>query len=914
MASPLRPVNQPAAISSIPLWDQAFKNVQSSDRWSLFEKILARRPVAAGEPFHRDYDDLVKVLKDIQTQADKSQSGRLQKLKAVSLKVAEVLQVLKDVGSAAANLNPYASLAWSCVQFMLQAATTNHEVKQLCLEELPRISSLAACYQTVEQIYEISSPAIKSKAHYEAALLKLYESIMLYQVVMVVYIGSKMEKLKMIFRPATKDVISESIKTMKECEDEVSRNLMVVGHELADKRLANLESQNAALQRALADLNDTLDAFSNALDYVSAFVQDSRHDSILSWISSYLYRNSHCKEEKSALEDTGYWLLQDKVFEDWRTQGRSSALWLKGFMGSGKSCLTTKVIKLMLNGLKLDDTERLAYFYCDGTDNAARVECSDAASILRCLLKQLATRRNKEIHQSIVRAWEAEHLRSLLQRQDCVDLIFEIGSTSSLIMLIIDGLDECDADVQRDLTEALRKLILNTPCTVKIFISGRPNVYDVVNMLQPLEIDVRDKNTSDIATYVHHTAKEAENDPQYRRLYIKDSVSRRENVEHLIRSKSDGMFRWAQMAFTVLHSNKYYDAMSRRLDQLSTPKKLFDLYDMIWDEVHKDLDEVDKEILRTVLMFVLWGADPPVIRVYTMENGKEFKIYHSQACRHIAQAAFFISSRVFDSVFPLEDAVRICPNFLEYEGLEDEIYSTKRFKRVINDSILRLQHISIREYLMSKRKEEFAEITGHAFLTRLCLEVCLAKYNSVDDKLSAENHICNYAAFEWSKHLLKVKQLAGGNLDSYLNKDPALRIALNGLLGTDEPKASPAWVEWTRWAHKMGILVSHRTRGWATEPPSTAVAHIALGLPLEPLCDAALKIKADGCGHEIDLLVLAIRCQNQAAIDLLRRRGFVEKPVIKDCVVCFLFYVKPYEKGCKWDSKTRTIIWSRDRK
>jgi hypothetical protein len=913
MASiPLRPANQPATISSIPLWDQAFKNVQSSDRWSLFEKILARRPVAAGEPFHRDYEDLVSVLKDIQTQTDKSQSGRLQKLKAVSLQVVEVLQVLKDVGSAAANLNPYASLAWSCVQFMLQAATTNHETKQLCLEELPRISSLAARYQTVEQIYEISSPGIKSKAHYEAALLKLYESIMTYQVVMVVYIGSKMEKLKMVFRSASNGVISESIKTIKECEDEVNRNLVVIGHELSNKHLANLESQNAALQRALADLNHTVDAFSNALRDISAFVQDTRHDSILNWISSYLYENSHCKEEKSALEDTGHWLLRDKIFEDWRTQSHSSALWLKGFLGSGKSCLTNKVIKLMLSELDLEGTERLAYFYCDGTDNAARAECSDAASILRCLLKQLATRKDKEIHQSIVRAWENKQLRSSLQRQDCVDLISEIGSNSSLIMLIIDGLDECDANVQRNLRKALKELILNTPCTVKIFISGRPNVHDVVSMLHPLEIDVRDKNTSDIATYVQHTAKEAENDPQYRRLYIKDSVSRREHVENLIKSKSDGMFRWAQMAFATLHSSKYYDAMSRRLDQLSTPTKLFDLYDMVWDEVHKDLHEVDKEILRTVLMFLVWGGEAPELHTSGVEDGRVLDIYAKHSCQHIAQAASFAGSRVLNSVFPLEDAVRICPNFLEYEGLEDEVYTTSKTKLVINYSILRLQHISIREYLMSKRKEEFSEITGRAFLSRLCLEVCLAKYNSVDYELSAEDHLCNYAAIRWGDHLLKMKNFAGVNLNSYSNKDLALKNALFSLLETDK---NYTWVNWTGWTldkapHRYSTVIL----GWATRPPSTAVARIALGLPLDSLSDTALKLKTWHCLHEIDLLALAIRCQNHPAIDLLRRRGFVEEHPSNHCSICFGYYIKPYEKGCKWDYETDTVVWSGDRK
>jgi hypothetical protein len=912
MASlPLRPANQPATISSIPLWEQAFTKVQSSDRWALFEKTLAGRPVAAAGPSNRDYDDLVSVLKDIQTQADKTQSGRLQKLKAVSLKVVEVLQVLKDVGSAAANLNPYASLAWSCVQFMLQAATTNHEMKQLCLEELPRISSLAARYQTVEQIYEISSSAIKSKAHNEAALLKLYESIMLYQVVMVVYIGSKMEKFKMVFRSASNGVISESIKTIKECEDEVSRNLMVIGHELADKHLANLESQNAELQRALADMNNTLDAFSNALGNISAFVQDSRHDSILSWISSYLYKNSHCKEEKSALEDTGHWLLRDKIFEDWRTQSHSSALWLRGFMGSGKSCLTNKVIKLMLNELKLDDAERLAYFYCDGTDNAARAECSDAVCVLRCLLKQLATRRDKEIHQSIVKAWETEHLRSSLQMQDCIDLISEIGSTSSLIMLIIDGLDECDANVQRNLAEALKTLTLNTPCAVKIFISGRPNVCHVVSMLHPIEIDVRDKNTSDIATYVHNTAKRAENDLHYGRLYIKDSVSRREHVEDLINSKSDGMFRWAQMAFAVLHSSKYYDAMSRRIDQLSTPTKLFDLYDMIWDEVQKDLDELDKEILRTVLMFVLWGGEPPLLYTSEVEDGILIDVYAQHSCQHIAQAASFVSSRVLDFVFPLEDAVRICPNFLEYEGLEDKIYRTDTTKRLTNYSILRLQHISIREYLMSKRKEEFAEITGHAFLARHCLEVCLARYNSVDNQISAEDYLCSYAASEWGGHLLKVKRLAGGNLESYLNKDPELKIASNDFLGSEQPEVSLAWVKWTNCilnGYDCNTRVS--MQGWATQPPSTAVARIALCLPLESLSDEALKLNADICGHEIDLLALAIRCQNQEATELLRRRGFIERPIIKNCLPCFLVYIQPYETGCEWDHVTHTIVWT----
>ena len=215
---------------------------------------------------------------------------------------------------------------------------------------------------------------------------------------------------------------------------------------------------------------------------------------------------------------------------------------------------------------------------------------------------------------------------------------------------------------------------------------------------------------------------------------------------------------------------------------------------------------------------------------------------------------------------------------------------------------------------MSKRKEEFSEITRHAFLSRLCLEVCIAKYDSVDDEISAEDHLCNYAAFRWGTHLLELDNLLGGNLNSYLNKDPSLKIALNHLLGTTQPAPSPAWVKWTTYIQSnYNYLQSPSPEiipGWATQPASTAVARIALGLDLEPLSDAALKLSGKFCGHEIDLLALAVRCKNQAAIDLLRRKGFIEKPIDKHCMSCFDYYVEPYEDGCVWDCKTYTVIWS----
>jgi len=55
---------------------------------------------------------------------------------------------------------------------------------------------------------------------------------------------------------------------------------------------------------------------------------------------------------------SGQWFLKSPIFSEWENV-ITGAFWLKGSVGTGKSCLTSLVVRKLLRG---DSPERLAYF------------------------------------------------------------------------------------------------------------------------------------------------------------------------------------------------------------------------------------------------------------------------------------------------------------------------------------------------------------------------------------------------------------------------------------------------------------------------------------------------------------------------------------------------------------------------
>lgn len=173
------------------------------------------------------------------------------------------------------------------------------------------------------------------------------------------------------------------------------------------------------------------------------------------------------------------------------------AFWLKGSVGTGKSCLTTLVIRKLLGG---ESPDRLAYFYC--SKDASKPARTDANDVLRSLIAQLSYPRIEIVR----REYEEKRLRrGTLSLEDSVRLLSDILRSAGQCIFIIDALDECRNPYE--LMKALRAISDSTD-NLKLFVSSRLEVRVNIDFPQCLcQLITPEKNGLDVERFIESEIK-----------------------------------------------------------------------------------------------------------------------------------------------------------------------------------------------------------------------------------------------------------------------------------------------------------------------------------------------------------------------------------------------------------------------
>jgi hypothetical protein len=188
--------------------------------------------------------DLTKAAEDVrdfyQNRASFQVAGKTIAAKNICEKVLSGLAAIKDVGAAATSLNPYASSAWGAVQFLITGPINHHETRELCWAELPRIIGLIGQYQTFEVVYE-QQDLRKSKDVLEAALIKLYTSLLQYQIAIVIFTATKTAVLKAYRKTKEHSQIQDILNEVEEQRKTISRIEPMISRQIDNSNWAELK-------------------------------------------------------------------------------------------------------------------------------------------------------------------------------------------------------------------------------------------------------------------------------------------------------------------------------------------------------------------------------------------------------------------------------------------------------------------------------------------------------------------------------------------------------------------------------------------------------------------------------------------------------------------------------------------------
>lgn len=349
------------------------------------------------------------------------------------------------------------------------------------------------------------------------AVTNLYKNMLQYLCTTIRYykLGSVLRQLKSIV--ASKADMEEKYKPIDAAQATVNDLARLCDAEKANLALKQLRDASSTidtshkdvldLKRLLQELSEPISRTSSHLEAVKDNLDRAERTRILKAISTINYSQHHMSARKGRLEGSGRWLMQKEAFKEWRCDSSSSALWLHGIPGSGKTTLTSLVIDELLGG----SGGKLAYFYC--VRSPAEPFRGQADRILASLARQLASvkpntpllppavshyNESKNMfldseeatdHEWPVDAWESV-LRGLLAQYDAVTIV-------------IDALDEVQYQDRQQLLDTMGRLMKETPNLLKVFLSSRDN-YDISLRLEgsPNVYIAASDNQQDIQEFV----------------------------------------------------------------------------------------------------------------------------------------------------------------------------------------------------------------------------------------------------------------------------------------------------------------------------------------------------------------------------------------------------------------------------
>ena len=597
----------------------------------------------------------------------------------------------KQIGDTVVQYDPgHAALPWAGVRFILQIAVGDIVKFGFVVEGAESMARMIARYAVFEQIYLRSTS--KASRGLENALVQLYSTILMYQ-----------SKAKHFFDENTaKRIIRSAFVT----EDELGRLAKKMdGEELiVDRCAATLNAENQAstndslealsisqdenyakLKDLLQKIDEPVHRISSQLNEIEDNLDKSKRYEILRWLSAQPHHEHHEQIRKKALASTGRWLVEDSTYAEWHKGSTSSLLWLHGKVGAGKSTLVSIVVEDAMRRSEAGRCPPPVFFYC--SRDAAEPQRSDAAAIFSSIVRQLSCAKpGLPLLPPVVETYEKKgqgfNSRGL-QIDDSCDVIKKLIEYYPMTTIIIDALDECNAEEREKLLDAVEGLLKDSSLgLLKVFLSSRDDQDIACTLRDYPNVDlVASRNSADIEAFVRE-----ETNKLVKRQHLLRNSNAKETLVTLIIDEvtngADGMFRWASLQLEMLCKMKTDQDVRHWLGRM--PSKLERLYEEIY---RKTLDESQGEMGRSIISNTLkWllCAQRPM------------------------KSSEFCTAVVWKSV-PAEELTKekiidLCHNFVVFDNSLD---------------VFRFAHLSVREFL--EKKAEYSANSCHVFAAETCL-------------------------------------------------------------------------------------------------------------------------------------------------------------------------------------------------
>ncbi|KAI0469385.1 hypothetical protein F4859DRAFT_523199 [Xylaria cf. heliscus] len=413
------------------------------------------------------------------------------------------------------------------------------------------------------------------------------------------------------------------------------------------------------------------------------------------WRHRAEYVEFHESARKARLDGTGRWFVATSKFQNWLTAERASnTLFCPGKPGSGKTILTSLAIDTVRKWQKDNRSPNigLAYFYF-----SYKIP-SPLLNVALALLEQLHLQSpslDEEVGKLEALAAKGEHI----PLSDIVSAVIAVSKKFQRVYIIIDALDECSPDYQKDLLYILTS-IKNSPS--RLLASSRPyQTFNIFNDSPTIEIIPSEK---DIVLYAHfrlHTLPIPDN--------LRDTV-----IAALLRTREQHlMFLPVVLQLNAILSKRTAKKIMQELEEV--PRSLYAVYHDLLERIRNQEPHMVKIAEKTLAW--LYYSQRPLSTAEIIE-------VHRHATGEVEVDG------------PL--VVRSCMGLVQSEPK------------------IAFAHFSVKEFLEGTNVCHEEEVATHILSYLGNLKVGQVTGPETVDSLIQSNPLLSYAATYWGRHLRNV--------------------------------------------------------------------------------------------------------------------------------------------------------------
>ncbi|EXJ62014.1 hypothetical protein A1O7_02446 [Cladophialophora yegresii CBS 114405] len=525
-------------------------------------------------------------LSDVKRQILQIQDQQGKERKAINLtrmdKFIKAMDEWENVVSIFADSTVFVAFVWGLVKALLRAASTFSDSFENLLDAYEQLGLRLPSLEPYRELFA-------ENAEMRNALGLMYSDIAEFHLkALRFFSGSGWKKS---FTSLWKDFGTKFGGTLRALDqhrsliEELARQYQFNQYQLDRKQLFEVvQSYENLREKLMADIDSRVEQeHSRKLDDTQA---------LLNAASPHSEHERACRR-RGYDQHSGRWLLEKAQIKSWKDDEipESSALWLNGMPGAGKTVLAS----LMVEECRKQIRSKVLYFYCVEKDSTKNTYISVAKSLIsqaigessEVLLPHCYDRLKKhaaKISQSNTDA--ATLLEFVLQRATQQEEILDQQSISTRYYVVIDGLDECESDEWQRIVESMRQLIQSLE---KTHYYGRLRVLLVSQHTNQIESALKGvaslsiipgDNADDIKGYAEQRVNAIQ-----QKFNLKDEE--RAGIVAETCDGAHGMFLYARLVMDNLLNQRtkilFYEELAQKF-----PKGLAEAYERILTRIRRD--------------------------------------------------------------------------------------------------------------------------------------------------------------------------------------------------------------------------------------------------------------------------------------------------------------------------------------